>query len=176
MHYLSAAIPTLSLLLVSLFSAPLWAEPAEIYLMRHAEKQQSIDKDPALTDCGLAQAEAMARLISSPLAVIFHSGYQRTLQTAQQVAKVQTNAGLKAYDATDLTGLVAHIKQQQHPVLIVGHSNTTPALIELLSQSKGPTITEQDFGVVYQLKKTEQGYNWRALPIQTPTICLPSST
>lgn len=77
------------------------AAPSEIYLVRHAEKLQSADKDPALSPCGLAQAQAMAVLIPSPLSVIYHSGYQRTHQTAQQVALIQPSAKLQPYNAAD---------------------------------------------------------------------------
>ncbi len=154
----------------------LHAAPSEIYLLRHAEKLKSADKDPMLSPCGLAQAKAMAQLIPSALQRIYHSGYKRTQLTAQQVALTQTNTKLKSYDANDLSALAAKILQQDDTVLVVGHSNTTPELIHLLSQLPAPQIREQDYGVVYQLKQSEQGYKLFSFAIQQPTICTPSST
>lgn len=152
------------------------AAPFEIYLVRHAEKLQSADKDPVLSPCGLAQAKAMATLIPTALNIIYHSGYQRTQLTAQQVASTQPNAKLKAYNANDLPVLAAEILQQDDAVLVVGHSNTTPELIQLLSQLPAPQITEQDYGVVYQLKQSGQGYHLSSYTIVQPALCASSNS
>lgn len=165
-----------ALLLGAVSLSSLHAAPAEIFLVRHAQKQQSTDKDPKLSPCGLAQAKAMAELIPTPLATIYHSGYQRTQQTAEHLALTQPQAVLQRYNAADLTAFAEHIQQQQSAVLIVGHSNTTPALIHLLSQLPAPKIAEQDYGTVYQLKQSAQGYQLVSLTIQQPTICNSSST
>jgi phosphohistidine phosphatase SixA len=149
----------------------LQAAPAEIYLVRHAEKVKSANKDPELSACGLAQAQAMAVLIPATLTSIYHSGYQRTQQTAEQIRLNQPTASVKAYDARDLAALAKAIQQQNSPVLVVGHSNTTPELIYLLSQLTPPQIGEQDYGVVYQLKQSEQGYQLLSFAISQPAIC-----
>lgn len=155
---------------------PLNAAPSEIYLVRHAEKLKSVDKDPQLSPCGLAQAKAMARLITSTLATIYHSGYQRTKQTAEQLMLVHPSARITSYDAGDLPALVHQLQQQKNAVLIVGHSNTTPELIHLLSDLPAPQMTEQDYGVVYRLKLSEQGYLLSSDVIQQPSICIPLTT
>lgn len=163
---------------ITLLGVTAWtlhAAPLEIYLVRHAEKLKSADKDPQLSPCGLAQAKAMAQLIPTPLSTIYHSGYQRTQQTAQQVALVQSDAKLQPYNASDLTALAAKILQQDSTVLVVGHSNTTPELLHLLSQLPAPQISEQDYGVVYQLKQSEQGYHLFSYAIRQPAICTSSS-
>lgn len=164
---------------ITLLGVTTWtlhAAPAEIYLVRHAEKLKSADKDPMLSPCGLAQAQAMATLLPATLSTIYHSGYQRTQQTAQQVVSTQPNATLKSYNASDLPGLAAKILQQDDTVLIVGHSNTTPELIHLLSQLPAPQIAEQDYGVVYQLKQVGPGYRLFSYAIRQPDICTSSTT
>jgi len=163
----------ITLLGVSAWTLP--AAPVEIYLLRHAEKLKSADKDPVLSPCGLAQAKAMAHLIPAPLSTIYHSGYQRTQQTAQHLALAQSEAKLKSYNASDLPALAAEILQQESIVLVVGHSNTTPELIHRLSQLPAPQISEQDYGVVYQLKQSEQGYRLFSYAIQQPDICTSST-
>ena len=149
----------------------LHSAPAEIYLVRHAEKVKSANKDPKLSPCGLAQAQAMAALLPNTITRLYHSGYQRTQQTAEQIRLKQPTASIKAYDARDLAALAKAIQQQNSPVLVVGHSNTTPELIQLLSQLTPPHIGEQDYGVVYQLKQSEQGYQLFSFAISQPTIC-----
>lgn len=171
---ISAALS--AMVLLSGFAYQVVAAPAEIYLVRHAEKLKSADKDPALSPCGLAQASAMATLIQPPLSLIYHSGYQRTQQTAQQVALTQETAVLKAYNPSALAAFAKEIKQQDAVVLIVGHSNTTAELIHLLSGLPAPKITEQDYGVIYKLKQSEQSYLLSSLAIQQPTICISSNT
>lgn len=149
----------------------LHSAPAEIYLVRHAEKVKSADKDPHLSACGLAQAQAMATLIPAALTRIYHSGYQRTQQTAEQILTTQPTASLNTYDARDLAALAKDIHQQNSPLLVVGHSNTTPELIHLLSQLAAPKMSEQDYGVVYQLKQSAQGYQLVSFAISQPDIC-----
>lgn len=169
-----SALAGITLLAVPVFT--LHATPVEIYLVRHAEKLKSADKDPKLSPCGLAQAQAMAKLIPVPLSTIYHSSYQRTQQTAQQVALAQSEAKLQSYNASDLPALAAKILQQDSSVLVVGHSNTTPELIHLLSQLPAPQITEQDYGVVYQLKQSGQAYSLLSYAIVQPTICASSNS
>ncbi len=164
-----------SIILLSVTAWSAYAAPTDIYLVRHAEKQQSAKKDPALSLCGVAQAQAMAALIISPLSVIYHSGYQRTEQTAQQIALTHQQAPLQPYNAADLPAIAAKILQQDNSLLVVGHSNTTTELIQLLSQQPGPQITEQDYGVVYHLKQSPQGYRLSDYKIKQPAECSQSS-
>lgn len=165
-----------AVLLLGCFTSTLRAAPSEIYLLRHAEKLTSKDKDPRLSPCGVAQAQAMAKLIPGSLSTIYHSGYQRTRQTAQQIGLTQPGAKIDLYNAADLAHIVTRIQQQDAAVLVVGHSNTTPELVHLLSKLTAPTITEQDYGVVYQLKHSEQGYSLFSFSIKQPSICLSSKT
>lgn len=155
------------------FLFKLQALPAEIYLLRHAEKAVSQDKDPALSPCGMVQAQAMAKLLPHPVAVIYHSGYRRTQQTAEQIAFTQPDATLLAYNAADLTELAARLEQHQTKVVIVGHSNTTPELLHRLSKLPAPQMKEQDYGVIYQLKHSAQGYQLTTFHIEQPHLCLP---
>lgn len=161
--------------LLSSFASSLYAVPSDIYLVRHAEKLKSADNDPELSPCGVAQAKAMAKLIPAALTTIYHSGYQRTQQTAELIGVTQQKAKLQPYNPTDLTSLAAVIQQQDSALLVVGHSNTTPELIHLLSKLAAPKMTEQDYGMVYQLKHSEQGYRLFSFTIEQPDICLSSN-
>lgn len=144
------------------------------YLVRHAEKS-SEGKDPPLSPCGEAQAAALAQLLSQvPLQQLYHSNYQRTRQTA--AALQQNGRPLLAYDPKDLNQLAERLLHHNgSAVLVAGHSNTTPELATLLSGIRVPTMTEQDYGRVYQLTRVIQGeqsfWAFQLLQLPEPALC-----
>jgi len=124
---------------------------AVYYLVRHAEKE--LDKpDPALNDAGVERALALKdRLSNVPLSAIYSSDYKRTRDTAAPVAK-DKNLDVIIYDARDLDGLAKTLKTQDGMILVVGHSNTTPQLSELLGGDPGdPIIEASEYDRLYRL-------------------------
>ena len=117
----------------------------------------------------------MAALLPASLSDIYYTDYQRTRQTAQQVKRTQSAATLRSYNAADLAPLATTILQQDNTVLVVGHSNTTPALIQLLGLSPAPAISEHDYGVLYQLKQSGPGYVLQTYRIKQPGLCAASA-
>jgi 2,3-bisphosphoglycerate-dependent phosphoglycerate mutase len=121
-----------------------------VYLVRHAEKQPS-GADPALTACGQARAQALAASFADiKLAAIYTTPFKRTQQTAAAVAQSQ-QLKVQLYDPREAQLLVQLVQQQQQPVLVVGHSNTVPQLVTLLSGFAMATIDEQEYGLLYQV-------------------------
>ena len=124
-----------------------------VYLVRHAEKLAD-GKDPALTVCGQARADALATSLAGvKLAAIYATPYQRTQQTAAAVAK-QQQRDITLYDPRQPEVLLAQLKAQTLPVLVVGHSNTVPELVAQLSGIAMAPLTEQDYDLLYQVKLT----------------------
>lgn len=124
-----------------------------VYLVRHAEKLAD-GKDPALTVCGLARADALATSLAGvKLAAVYATPYQRTQQTAAAVAK-QQQLDITRYDTRQPEVLLAQLKAQTLPVLVVGHSNTVPELVAQLSGIAMAPLTEQDYDLLYQVKLT----------------------
>ena len=122
-----------------------------LYLVRHAEKLTD-SKDPALTDCGNIRAEQLANLLSkADVNAIYSTNYLRTMQTARPFAK-QENMAIRNYNPKDLEQFVLQVKQKKENALIVGHSNTTPLLVELLTKQEVAPLTEQDFQYLYQVQ------------------------
>ncbi len=123
-----------------------------IFLVRHAEKLDE-SADPPLDEAGRARAEALAALLADAgIAHILSSDYLRTLDTAAPLAE---RLGLETalYDPRDLPGLAARILEKPGRYLVVGHSNTTPKLAELLGgDSKGP-ITDEEYDRLYILTR-----------------------
>lgn len=141
----------LFLISFSLFSCySVAANSYSIYLVRHAEKQAD-SKNPVLTDCGKARAELLASLLSKAhIAAIYSTSYQRTMQTARPLANLQKTV-IKNYNPKHLEQFALQLKQKKENALVVGHSNTTPMLAELLVKQKVASLTEQDYQYLYQV-------------------------
>ncbi len=153
------------LLLALLLSVPTYADaPRQIFLSRHMEKASS-GQDPALSPCGVAQAQAFAKqLHDTPLPWLMHTPYLRTRQTAE--AFLQTGRQLMSYDPRQVDQLISEINNKPGNLLVIGHSNTIPALVEKLTGQTVAPLTEQDYGRIYRL--TQQGQQWQLQISQLP--------
>jgi len=113
----------------------------QIFLVRHAEK--TADKnDPALTAVGTARAEQLAAMLKDAgISHIHSSDYTRTRDTAAPLA-ARLGLEVQLYDPRDLAAMAERLKSQSGRHLVVGHSNTTPQLTELLGGNGGTPIVE----------------------------------
>jgi broad specificity phosphatase PhoE len=122
-----------------LLPAPVFAQQL-IYVVRHAERadggagvgQMAAEIDPLLSKAGEARAMKLAAMLADAgVTTIYATEYRRTQDTAKPLAAkrgltVQSNPS-RAGDA-----LIEKLKKDHagEVVLIVGHSNTIPALIK----------------------------------------------
>ena len=121
------------------------------YLVRHAEKQPG-GADPALSECGEARAQALAVYLADvKLEAIYATGYQRTQQTAAEVAQNQ-QLKVSFYDPHDTDTLLRQLASHLQPVLIVGHSNTVPPLVAELSGIEVAALDEQNYSMLYKVE------------------------
>ena len=112
-----------------------------VFLVRHAEKTTE-KNDPGLTQAGKARALALAnRLGGEGITHIHSSDYIRTRDTAEPLA-VKLGLELQIYNPGDLPALATKLKAAPGRHLVVGHSNTTPPLVELLGGDGGTPIVE----------------------------------
>lgn len=132
------------------------AHTTTFIIVRHAEKQSvaapdtalNLD-DPALTAAGQRRAAALAlALADSKVYAVYATPYERTRATAQPTAK---NHGLpitRYAPTADAGAFIAQLKADKKPgtVLIVGHSNTVPAMVAAMCQCPAPALTDQDYG------------------------------
>ena len=126
-----------------------------IYLVRHAEKQAE-EKNPKLTQCGVFRAKQLAALLEETnIEKIYSTSYQRTMQTARPLANSKA-LSVKHYNPKHLPEFALRIKQQKNNSLIVGHSNTTPLLVELLTGKKVNKIVESNYQMLYQVQFIEE--------------------
>lgn len=104
-----------------------------IYLVRHAEKADDGTSDPPLTEQGRKRARLLAEILAEKnINQIYSSDYKRTKQTAIPLSRA-TKVAVATYDPRNLPSLVTTLHSQNNKnILVVGHSNSTPSLANLL--------------------------------------------
>ncbi|HZH44398.1 MAG TPA: phosphoglycerate mutase family protein [Lysobacter sp.] len=129
-------------------ATPSAREPAAttVLLVRHAEK--ATGEDPMLSEVGRARATRLAVLLQGrALAAIHTTGYRRTRETAQAVASAHGLAP-REYDARLPADAFATQLREAHrgqTVLVVGHSNTVPAIAAALCRCTVPPMDEHEY-------------------------------
>lgn len=127
------------------------------YFIRHAEKERSNPKDrnPHLTKNGQTRAENWAHFFKDiPLKAIYSSNYHRTIETATPTA-AQKGLEVLTYDPSNLDPSPFLEKFPKDQVLIVGHSNTTPAFVNaFLNEVKYKDLDDADNGSIFVLQIT----------------------
>lgn len=123
-----------------------------IIVVRHAEKEIDDSRDPALSEAGLARAQALAGVLEhAGLDAVYASQYRRTGLTARPAAeaaglevRIEAIAGDIDAWAQDFAAEVV----RQNPgrtVLVAGHSNTVPPLVAALCRCEVEPLTEDDY-------------------------------
>jgi 2,3-bisphosphoglycerate-dependent phosphoglycerate mutase len=151
-------LAAMAALVVVSFTVWLWgtATSTTVVLVRHAEKQLNAGDDPNLTPTGETRAALLARMFGerAPLGrldAIYVSPTRRSHQTAAPLAArlgIQVTEGPED-DIKQLARMVLR-EHQGGRVLIVGHSNTIPGLVERLSgEGKVPDIGDDEYGTMY---------------------------
>ena len=124
------------------------AETFTLYFTRHAEKIETADTDPGLTPKGVERARKLAEFLSHKnITVVYSTDYKRTQQTALPVAR-QSKLAVTSYDPINLRGLVSILLLQKQNALIVGHSNTTPAMVSLTG-GEAEAIDDAEYGKLF---------------------------
>jgi len=131
-------------------AAPPPAVRPNIYVMRHLHTPGGAT-DPDLTADGQRYARLLVdRLAQDAPAVIYVSATKRAQQTAAPLA-ARLAITPKVYDPADTPGLVAAVLAETGTVLVVGHSNTVPDIVERLGGARPAPLAHEDFGDVWHL-------------------------
>ena len=124
----------------------------QIFLVRHAEKASDGTKDPDLNQSGLARAKRLANhLESAGITKIYSTDYKRTRQTAAPLAALKgIEVEIYKTDLEDISNLLKDHKVGN--VLVVGHSNTTPKLMnKVLKEERFESLDEKDYDNLFVL-------------------------
>ena len=126
-----------------------------VLVVRHAEPEPDGTSDPGLGEAGRQRAAALAALAAEHgVASVYVTPFRRTQETAAAAAErlglavEAVPVGPGGLDA-HLTDLAGRVRQASGNVLVVGHSNTVPALVaELVGRPVAP-IREAEFDRVF---------------------------
>lgn len=129
-----------------------------VIFVRHAEKAAVPADDPGLSDAGQRRAAELARQLVDADVVpgvgvdaVYSTSYRRTVETAKPVADA-LDLQVLTYDATDTEEFLERVVREYKGkiILVVGHSNTVPAMIGNMGASKNvPEIAEDEYDNIY---------------------------
>lgn len=146
------AVLLLPCLLMACATSAAPAPPSRYVLVRHAEKAAQPAADPGLEPRGVARATALARrLAGQPLVAVYATQFRRTRDTAAPSARA-AGVAITAYDAAVAPADFAAALRRQHAsgtVLVVGHSNTVPGIVEALCGCATAPLREDQYDQFY---------------------------
>jgi broad specificity phosphatase PhoE len=142
----------LGVLILVVGVAPQAAAQSTIFVVRHAERADSqaaggsmMKDDPDLSPAGVRRAKTLAAILrDAEINAIYTSELKRTRQTASPLV---TAVGIRmtSVSADNVAALVQKVKGETGNVLIVGHSNTVPKILEALGVAGGVTIKDDEY-------------------------------
>lgn len=133
------------------------AQPALVLLVRHAEKATEPAGDPALSAAGAERAKTLAAALENAgVTAIVTTQLRRTRETAAPLAGklgltpevVETGKDTAAH----ATAVAAAVRRHGGGVvLVVGHSNTVPAIAAALGGPRLPDLCEALYANLFTL-------------------------
>lgn len=135
------------------------AQPV-VFVVRHAERADAgmaagSSTDPDLSETGRARAAALAAMLKDArIEQIFVTEYKRTRQTAEPLAK------LLGIDPTvivskDMPGLTSRMTAATGNILVVGHTNTIPAIIKALKVEDALVVGDSEYDHLFVVIRTQ---------------------
>ena len=127
-----------------------------VIFVRHAEKAALPADDPGLSEAGKSRAAELARQLVDAddiagIDAVYSTSYRRTEETVTPVAAA-LDLPINSYDAGNTETIMDQIVRDHKGqiILVVGHSNTVPALIANMGASKNvPDIAENEYDNLY---------------------------
>ena len=130
--------------------------------VRHAEKMDDGTNNPPLTKEGEARAIRIKNMLKknySEIDAVFSTDYKRTLSTAKPSAD-EFGLTIQKYDPRAPNVFIKSLIKD-YPgkiVLIVGHSNTTPMLVNtVLNEKRFEQLDESNYNEVFMVEATDVG-------------------
>ena len=120
----------------------------DVYVMRHLQAETG--QDPGLTAEGQRQAGLLANWFQGrkPPRAIYVSTFRRSRDTAAPLA-AKLAIEPKVYDPSNSEALAASVLGERGPVLVVGHSNTVPEIVERLGGARPAPIAHHEYGDIW---------------------------
>jgi phosphohistidine phosphatase SixA len=130
-----------------------------VVLARHADRAPG-QKADELSAEGVARGRELARVLrQAGVSAILHSDTQRAAQTAAPLAAA-IGVEPRVIPAKDYAAMVDEVRRRPgETVLVIGHSNTVPAIVAELGGPQLPDLGEAEFDALFVLTVCRCG--WR---------------
>jgi broad specificity phosphatase PhoE len=120
-----------------------------VFIVRHAEKTSTGDKDPDLSVRGQKRADALAHILKdSQITSVFVTEFKRTQETAAPTARV-AHVSPTVVPSNDIGALVEKLRALNSNALVVGHGNTIPDLLKALGIATPVGIPDDDYTEIF---------------------------
>lgn len=129
-------------------------------LVRHAEKATDDPKDPTLSEAGMARAKRLAVSLADARVVAAYATKYRRTQLMAAPTSMSHHLDLQTYDASlPATDLARQLREAHRTgtVLVVGHSNTIPALAAVLCACEVAPMGEDEFDRRIEIRVAADG-------------------
>lgn len=117
-----------------------------VFVVRHAEKQNCPpppDQQCPLTTDGESRAQTLANMLSNAgVGAVLSTNTVRTFETANNTAQ-QAGLSVQTYGAPAEAAQLITANHRGQTVLVVGHSNTVPQIIQALGVNNTPFVGNQ---------------------------------
>lgn len=146
------SVPLAACLLTSPLCAT--AMPDLVILVRHAERATEPAGNPGLTPAGEHRAHALAQALTGlRVNAIVTTQFRRTRDTAAPLAQaLGIQPIVVAAKVGHVQAVAEAVRAQMGVVLVVGHSNTVPAVLAALGGPKLPDLCETSFHHAFLLR------------------------
>ncbi len=134
-----------------------------VFIVRHAEKASATDPDPSLSEAGKARAAALAAALGDArVSAIFVTPRKRTTETAADVVSATKVTPVVAPFGASTPEHAASVatavrSSDASAVLVVGHSNTVPAIIAALGGPRMPDLCDAAYANLYIMRLPANG-------------------
>jgi broad specificity phosphatase PhoE len=129
-----------------------------VFVVRHAERADTaggaaptMAADPELSDAGRARADSLAAALKdAKIVAIFSTEFKRTQATAAPLAKA-LGLQVTVVSSKEPAKLIGAVKAAGGNVLVVGHSNTIPAIVKGLGAATPVTVGDAEYDNLFVL-------------------------
>lgn len=156
------AVATLSAGVPASLHAQATEGPSLVVLVRHGEKAPEPAADPTLSAAGQERAKALLEALAhlQPSAIVVTA----TRRTAETAAPLAANFGitpqvmaLAGGTANHVNAVADAVRKARGVVVVVGHSNTIPALVKALGGPSLPDLCDSSYATMFVLQPAKDG-------------------
>lgn len=120
---------------------------ATIILVRHAERSSGMSADADLSPAGVKRSKELAEMLrDAKIQHIYVTEVRRTQQTAAPTA-ARLHLKPTVISQKDTGALVGELRRlgEDETVLVVGHADTVPAIVERLGGGPTPAFRDSEY-------------------------------